>query len=484
MLSPLLVALALAAASPRCAEVIGISDLHGRLDALPEIAARVAELRARGPVVVLDAGDSIQGTLEAYATRGRAVVVGLGRLGIDGAAMGNHDLDYGAAELRKRAAEAPYPLLAANVRAAAGGRLPWRNLRDTRLVRLEDGPVVGIVGLAGRDTPWTTSARNVVGLRFSDPARAAARAARALRRAGAEVVVVVAHVGGDCRAPRSDGTCQAEGALVDLARRLPGGLVDAIVGGHTHQILADVVGGVAVVQAGARGRALARARVCAGAAASAEPPLLMDAQVETTPDGSRARADMRAALDPFLEAARAEHERSLGVTLQAPLERSRDAQSPFGAAAAQSLRHAARSDFGLVNQGSLRVDLPAGPLVYGQLYEALPFDDRLVVVTATGAEIAGLVRALERAGKGRAQLAGLVGDGGAWHTCSGAPLEARRRYTVAMNEFLAGGGDGAALVTRGIPRSRIAVREGAWLRDLFLAWLREAPAGRVAEPCP
>ena len=66
-------ALALAAASgPRCVEIAAVSDLHGRVADLPLLAARVAEIRARGPTLLLDAGDGLQGTIEASLSRGEA----------------------------------------------------------------------------------------------------------------------------------------------------------------------------------------------------------------------------------------------------------------------------------------------------------------------------------------------------------------------------------------------------------------------------
>ena len=67
--------LALALAAPgRCAEVLALSDVHGRVAELPRLAAVLRPVRDRGPSLLLDAGDSLQGTLEAGLSRGRAVV--------------------------------------------------------------------------------------------------------------------------------------------------------------------------------------------------------------------------------------------------------------------------------------------------------------------------------------------------------------------------------------------------------------------------
>src|SRR5512135_19359 len=165
MLVPALVAAALAA-STSCVELLTLSDLHGRVAELPRIAVEIAPVRARGPSLLLDAGDSAQGTIEVSLSAGEAASKGLAALGVDAAALGNHDLDFGQAALRQRIAATPYPTLAANLREAATGRLPgWTNLEASRLFRLPGGPVVGVFGLSTPSTPSQTMPGNVAGLR-------------------------------------------------------------------------------------------------------------------------------------------------------------------------------------------------------------------------------------------------------------------------------------------------------------------------------
>ena len=474
-------ALLAAAPGPRCVEIAAVSDLHGRVADLPILAARVTEVRARGPTLFLDAGDALQGTVEASLSRGEAVVAGYGALGLDAAALGNHDFDYGSETLRQRVASAPYPFLAANVwDRATGRRLAWKNLHPRRLFRFPDGPAVGVFGLSGEDTPWVTMPDNVAGLEFGGAAREAERQARRLRGEGAEIVVGVAHIGGYCTDfgdPDDLSSCDGKRPLFRLARRLPAGLVDAVVGGHSHGLVNHRLNGVALLQTGARAEALGWLTLCAGEPARFHPFL--------RPGDGPARRDPKvaAAVAPFLAAARAERERLVGVRLERPLTRDRSALSPFGAAAAQSVRAALGTEFAVVNSGSLRLDLPAGELTYGQLYEAFPFDEGLAVIELHGEELVALLRVLSRDNR-FAQAAGLRWDGTAARTCAGEPLQPGRLYRVGTNEFVASGGDGARRVLRGLGPGRIAVREDLESRDAFLDWLRKVPPERLAEPCP
>ncbi len=474
-------ALALLAAAPagRCAEVVAISDLHGRIEALPAVAAEVAALRRRGPTLVLDAGDSLQGTIEASLSRGAAVVAGYAALGLDAAAVGNHDFDGGQDVLRARAVEAPYPFLAANVRVkATGERLAWRNVRPRVVLRPRGGPAVGVFGLSGEDTPWITLPRNVEGLAFGSAAREAREQAAALRAEGAEAVVALVHIGGRCgdlSSPPDDlASCDLGSDLFRLVGRLEAGTVDAVVAGHTHALVAKVVNGIAVVQAGARAEWLGRLTVCAGA------PARPGRFVRVSSIRGRERR-VEAAVAPFVAAARAERERPIGVTLAAPLTRDRRALSPFGAAAAASLRAALGSDFALVNAGALRLDLPAGELTYGRVYEALPFDDDLVVFRLRGRDVEALLGAVAR--NGFPQVVGLrYGPGGA-RTCAGAALDDERPYTLATNEFVASGGDGVRSALAGLGASATYHPEKQ-LREVFIEWLRTAAPDRLSAPCP
>jgi 5'-nucleotidase len=486
MLLSALAAVALAAAPPSCVEVLTLSDLHGHVAALPRIAAEIAPVRARGPSLLLDAGDSAQGTIEGTLSRGDASVAGLAALGVDAAALGNHDLDFGQEALRKRIAAAPYPTLAANLRNAATGRLPpWKNLEARHVFRLPGGPVVGVFGLSTPSTPRQTMPANVDGLRFARLAGEAERQARELRARGATLVVGVVHAGGNCNqlgTPDDLSSCDPRSELFTLARALPAGLVDALVGGHTHGYLAHRVNGVALVQAGSKGEAVGWLTLCAG-----KPPRFhLPVRSGDDKGGGAAAADpaVQAAVAPFLSSAAAERLRLVGVRLERPMGRGRDRVSALGATAAQAARSAMGAEIGLVNAGALRATLPAGDLRYGRLYEALPFDDGLALVRMKGSDLLATLRALSSSRGEVPQVAGIVYGGSVARSCAGVELDPARTYSVAMNEFLAAGGDGVRSVLSKLPAGAIEVRPDLRLRDATAAWLRTAPADRRGLACP
>jgi 2',3'-cyclic-nucleotide 2'-phosphodiesterase (5'-nucleotidase family) len=109
-----------------------------------------------------------------------------------------------------------------------------------------------------------------------------------------------------------------------------------------------------------------------------------------------------------------------------------------------------RADVAVVNGGSLRVDLPAGPLTYGRLFEALPFDNRFATIPITGAELAAVIaRNLER-DNGIVSLSGVRAEARCQNGAltvtlqrtSGRTITPSTKLTLVTSDFLATGGDG------------------------------------------
>jgi len=486
-----------ASASGRAAlvtiSIVGTNDLHGHIDALPRLGGYIANLRrarARdgGGVVLLDAGDMFQGTLESNMTEGAAVVRAYNVLKYDAAAIGNHEFDFGPVgpatapggpaddprgALKARAAEAHFPFLAANLIDTATGAAPaWRNVTGTTMVEVA-GVKVGIIGLANAGTAFITLPANFAGLRALPLAPAVIAAAKDLRRRGATAIIVVAHVGGSCTrfTPSDDlSSCASDGEIFQLARALPGGTVDAIVAGHTHAGIAHRVAGIPIIETYDKGHGFGRIDLLVDLfrdrTRSKALPAVVDARIfppqavpkpglpfggsyegaPLTPD-----AEVVAAIAPALAAARARRDAPLGVTVARPIAPSYDAESALGNLFTDLMRAARpKADVALTTGGSIRAQLPAGALTYGQLYEAIPFDDRFVTLAITGADLAALVaRNLERAG-GIVSLSGVrataaCAAGAVEVTLArpdGKPVGPGERLTIVTSEFLATGGGG------------------------------------------
>lgn len=508
--------------TPLVLSFLGLNDLHGRLRALPAFAGYANNLRrARaldgGALALVDAGDMFQGTLESNLTEGASVIAAYQVLGMTVATLGNHEFDFGPVAtgddpqgaIRARISQATFPIVSANLVTRAGRTSPpWDKLRRSVLVNV-GGVRVGFVGLLTHETPSIVMNAWFTGLDVTPLAPVLAEEARILRSQGAELVIGVAHAGADCKdfADASDlSSCSADAEIFDVARAVPPGSVDAIFAGHTHAGVAHLVNGIPIVEAYARGRAFSRVdlhldgethrvierkvfpphELCPRLTEGG-PCTLSDYEgLPTTED-----PDVALAIQPAL--AKAEHfrEAPLGCTISEAMACDHGIESALGNLFADLLRESVTgSDVAILNGGSLRADLPAGQLSYGELFEAMPFDNLVATIRMTGAELKtvilthllhdahGLIslsgiRVHARCGKSGAEVK-LVRD-------NGKVVSDRESLLISTSDYLATGGDGL-FQPLALSAQRIRIDTSGTFRDALARSLKRHPQLSPRDP--
>ena len=459
-----------APAAAKRVRIVHTNDFHGRL--LPQtpswangrsvggsavLAAHFdsAEARFDGATFVLSGGDDLQGTAISNLSWGRSTIAAHNAAGYDAAALGNHEFDWGQDTLQARVRESRFPWLAANVYRAGTREHPeW--LRPWVMLQ-ERGVKLAVIGIALPETPNVVMAGRVAGLDFGPAAPAIDRAAREARAAGADFVVVTMHVGAECEVPGSAPDEESQGCrgdMLDVARALSE-RVDLIVGGHSHRRVLTSVGDVPTLEAASYSTAYSVTDLeRQGAAVRVLRREVRNAWAdEVSPDTAVARivAEWDRNVRPISE-------RSV-VTFAAPMQR-RPGEFPLGNLVADAHRIGTASHASLVNNGSVRRDMPAGSITYGDLYELQPFQNELVTLQLTGEDLrAALENALDREGRPTAHVSGMT-----VRYAPTAPPGSRIReirladgrivadatvVTLAVTDFLAGGGDGFQALRRG-----------------------------------
>jgi 5'-nucleotidase len=514
--------------------IIGTNDLHGGIlqrgdrGGLALLGGYVANVRAArsrdgGAVLLLDAGDMFQGTLESNLNEGASVIDAYNTLRYTAAAIGNHDFDFGPVgppatpqtpdddprgALKARAAQAAFPFLAANLIDEASGKpVDWPNIRPSTTVS-SAGVRIGIIGVMTARALSGTIAANIGGLRVAPLAETIAAEAKRLRADGASVVIVTSHAGGRCTAfavPTDLSSCEPAEEIMQVAAALPRGLIDAIVAGHAHSGMAHEVSGIAIIEAYMGGRAFGRvdlivdrrtqrviehrlfapqdlcARVDPGSG-RCDPEGSSSGRIRAVYEGAPVVPDAVVArsIAPAVQAAESQKKMPLGVMLPGPIRRAGTGDSPLGNLFADAYRTGAPgADVSINNtSGGLRADLPAGPLTYGAIFEVMPFDNRLVTFHLTGAELRTVLATQI------SRNAALVGISGvhARVTCergmvnvgmrrpNGAPIADTERLLIATSDFLATGGDGIFVPVT--PPDGFTVRDIGLLRDVVVDTLR------------
>lgn len=495
--------------------LLGLNDLHGRLRALPAFAGYVNNVRrARakdgGAVALVDAGDMFQGTLESNLTEGASVIAAYRVLGMTVATLGNHEFDFGPTPggddpqgaIRARISEAPFPILSANL-VVRGSRAtpPWEKLRRSALVNV-GGVRIGFVGLLTHETPSIVLNAWFEGLDVAPLAPVLVDEARSLRAQGAEIVIGVAHAGADCKDfsdPTNLASCKPEAEIFDVARALPPGTVDAIFAGHTHAGVAQLVSGVPIVEAYARGRAFSRIDLRVDGVThrvleskifppqelcpkltEGGPCTLTDYEGQATTEDP----DIAQAIEPALAQAERFRAAPIGCTVSEAMSCDHGIESALGNLFADLLRESvAGSDVAILNGGSLRADLPAGKLSYGQLFEAMPFDNLVAKIRLTGAELKTVIAAhLQHDAHGLISISGIhvvarCGKAGLELQLTrenGKIVSDRERLLLATSDYLATGGDGF-FQPLALPQQRIEIDTSGTFRDALARSLKRHP---------
>ena len=516
--------------------VISTSDVHGALlpvdgnRGLALFGGYVDNLREKraddsGAVLLIDAGDMWQGTIESNLAEGAPIVAAFNAIAYDAAAIGNHEFDFGPAgekatpandlddaqgALKRRATEADFPLLAANlIDNATGLPVDWPNVQPSVLIK-RGGIRIGIIGLMTESALVTAIAINTRGLSLAPLALTTIREAQKLRQAGADLVIVSAHAGSRCESfddPLDLSSCNMSYEIMQLALELPPGLVDHIIGGHTHQGIAHEVNGIAITESFSRSQAFGRVDFVFNRADRSLtshrifPPQRICGYVNNTTGDCVAATDVSGAAQvasysdrvvspnaKIIEIAARVAQRAyvlksekLGVYLETPITRANEPNSAIGHLFTDVMLDAVGGDVLIHNvAGGIRADLPQGDLVYGSVYEMYPFDNLVVQLDLSGAELRRVLASQVFNTYRRAGIAGIR----VFATCDGdilkltmtrpdgSEIEDHEMLAVMTTDFLAMGGD--EIFAPVIPEDGYPIGGSTQLvREAIASWMRE-----------
>jgi 2',3'-cyclic-nucleotide 2'-phosphodiesterase (5'-nucleotidase family) len=477
--------------SPTTITILHTNDFHGQVEAsgsnpgIARVAAAVNSVRAAvgsNKVLLVDAGDSMQGSLLSNVQKGVPVVHAFNTMGYNLATLGNHDFDWGQQVLSDRTAQATHPFVVANVVVSDTGNCATAGW--TAPAFIDGGPYriltagtapnqvrVALIGVTTTETPYITLASATAGLCFKDPFDSILHYYDEMK-AQSDVVVVLSHLG------HIDGG-YGYGLPIygdqTLAQRLntAGKPANLIIGGHSHTTLtsATVVGSTTVAQAYYNGRNLGQA------------------DVTVNPSGTVAVSWQRisistsGAVDPTLAALISSYvndpayqaliNQEIGWT-NVPIVRNYNGDSLMGYFVNDAIYNDLNTDRTTANDvdmvfnnaGGIRADITCTVypcrLTYGALFNVLPFGNQTVVGDMTGIQILDLINQSATLLRGALQPAGMrysfyrYSDAlpgpqpyawGGYDICVNNrstgecdPLDLTRTYRVGTNEFLAPAG--------------------------------------------
>ena len=205
--------------------ILHSNDVHGAIEGYAYIAQLKADYEAKGAEVILvDAGDYSQGTTYVSTTKGADAVTMMNAAGYDVVSLGNHEFDYGYAQLKDNMAKAKFKVLCADVFNADGTPIFDANYTYTT----KSGVKIGFFGMETPETQTKTNPALIKGLTFATKdafTKAAADQVEALK--DSDIVVCISHLGVDAESEPYRST--------DLYAAVKG--IDFVIDAHSHTVM-------------------------------------------------------------------------------------------------------------------------------------------------------------------------------------------------------------------------------------------------------
>jgi len=358
--------------------IVHVNDIHGYVSETEEaigfakISGFFQQTKEENPnTIFLDAGDCFSGSAYTTIDQGESIVPILNTVGIDAMVAGNHDFNYGSAQLLRLASLVNYPILSANMVY----RETQENLLDGYdIITLDNGMKVGVIGLT---TPVaeTMGASDVM---YVD-AISTCQALVTELKPQVDIIVALTHVG------ENEGDALTSTMIADQVEGL-----DVIIDGHSHTALPEGrwQNGVLIAQTGEYSHNVGVVNLIFenGTHVNTTAKLITKSEAESLPVNDETAA-LVAALEEKSDAFLAEIIGSTDVALVGTRDIIRTGETNIGSLFADVMREAAGADISCFNAGLIGGEIPVGDITRRDLTSICRVDSLVIVKEMTGADL-------------------------------------------------------------------------------------------------
>ena len=415
------------AAEIRSLTILHTNDLHARLSPLENgrggfayLASVIRHERAGcHDCILLNAGDLVQGSPVSSIFQGMPIYEIANLLGFDAATLGNHEFDYGWAQVRKFMQTAGYPIVTSNLVNAAGQTFTPKPYVVLRV----NGLRVAVIGALTNDLANLAAPKSLGEWRTA-PLMQTARLCAARVRPDADLIVLLGHI-----------TEKEEIELLNGAPEIP-----VLVTGHLHDGLSE--------PSEHDHRVLVRVKGYAQELGRLELKVDTERKAPVSWNWKRIPVDSTKVQPASDVAVQVQHwESEVAARVDRPLAVSRRAytKAQVKTLIERALCDETGADFAFMNAGGVRDSLPKGQLLERHIWDIMPFDNTVVVGRFKGRDLPPVVR-------------------------EGRKIDLDREYTLAVSDFTAANqGTAENLRTTGLQFPK----EVGPMRDLLIDWFRE-----------
>lgn len=483
-------------------KVLYMNDVHGRISYGSKRTSQIGYGKMKtyydsikGNKLLLDNGDSSQGTIEINLKKGAPAFELMALMGVDASVLGNHEFDFSYDALKnnvKLAGKKP-KILGSNLVTDSGER-PF----DKHIIRDFDGVKVGIFGIDTPETKYKANPLNTQGLNFDAPVETARRKVKELKEKGADIIICMTHLG-------IDGSTKLEERGTYVLEQVDG--IDLLLDGHSHTIGSKKIGNGYYAQAAKYSELLGEATLTFDKTTkevsvenqfhhtytkemlekNKNNSYYADFYTHIGKDLTDVEPDAEveayiAQLKEEVEPIKKEVVGESTVHLEGDREQVRRRQTNLSTIIADAMRKVGDADVALTNGGGIRASISAGKITKGDVLTVLPFGNTVTVIETTGQKI---YEALKHgtdsypAPKGAySQVSNITFD--ILTDKDGKPIDVvnikiggedinlNKTYTLATNDFMAVGGDGYTMFEGAY---QVGVYEG--MAEIVMDYIKE-----------
>lgn len=448
--------------------ILHTNDVHGGIAGYAKLAAAKESYTASGAYTLLvDAGDYIQGDPTVSASQGKTAIELMNSTGYDAATVGNHEFDYGYANLKTISAQANFPILAANVQYNGATAFDSHTIFTAA-----NGKKIGVFGLETPETATKAHPAKIQGVTFvggQDMMKLAQTEVDTLKAAGCDYVICLGHLGIDAESTGN--------RSIDVLNAVTG--IDVFIDGHSHSTLDQIkaatngTGKVGNAYLTSTGTKLANVGVVDiapdGTITTSNVPL--DTLTAENADTAAVIQRIQQQIDADYGAVFAQSE----VQLNGEKAQVRTGETNLGDLITDAMLWQAgtlgeKVDAAISNGGGIRASLSVGDLTKKDINTVLPFGNTLYLVKLTGAQLLEALEAstcsLPESIGAFPQVSGIeytVNTGAKFsstenypgstygkpnavnrvtiQSVGGAAFDPAETYTIVTNDFLGAGGD-------------------------------------------
>ncbi|MBL7663642.1 MAG: 5'-nucleotidase C-terminal domain-containing protein [Bacteriovoracaceae bacterium] len=403
-------------------------------------------LRERYPnqVMLVDAGDFFQGTLLSNSLMGQPIVDVYEYLGYDAVNIGDNDFYFlnntkndDQNYFRNLVKKSKFPYLLSNLYEISSAKnINWENIKPF-VIKEVNGIKVGIIGVMTKEILDKSIKEALTGLYIEDLNKAVIRHSHLAKRAGAQVVLLLAHSDILCGtqsalkkelpiskvnfSPNDAEACDSNSELTQMLKMIPPNTVDLVVSGNQLGKVANFIEGVPVAQNFGLGRYFSRielvydlkkqrvdqektiiyqpTKICHNFFSETEDCFTQDISVNhdlvTTAKflGQDIYEDqnLKNLIEPFQQKVNKLANQKI-KDLENDFPHTKNSLSPFGSFVAETIRKKLNAQISILNANAVQDGLTKGELTYGSLFQSLPHDNLIMRVKLFGRDLKSLIK--------------------------------------------------------------------------------------------